>query len=168
MGEKMNVTNESTFGEVQGKESNVILGIIGAVVGAFLGSIVWFFIYQLGYIASIAGLAIIVGAYKGYVLLAKKKDLKGVVIATVISIIVLCLVCYFCWGFSLFTQLAEYEITLTESLMLVPEAIAGDEQLIMEFVKEILMGLIIIFVGAVPYFRSVLRERKEQTAVEFQ
>lgn len=67
--------------------SNMILGLVGAVIGALIGAVLWVGIYQLGYIAGIAGAAIIGFSIKGYVMLGKSVDVKGIVICALLSII---------------------------------------------------------------------------------
>ena len=51
------------------KPSNAVTGIVGALVGSLLGVVVWIAIYHAGYIASIAGIAIIFCTLKGYEIL---------------------------------------------------------------------------------------------------
>lgn len=68
-------------------KSNPVLGIIGAIIGALLGSIFWVILGQVGYIAGIAGIAILLGAMKGYTLLGKSLDKKGVIITLLISFV---------------------------------------------------------------------------------
>ena len=72
-----------------GRQSNVVLGIVGALIGAALGGVVWGIVYKLGYIAGIAGFAIVAGAFKGYELLGKALDIKGVVISVLISVVMI-------------------------------------------------------------------------------
>ena len=67
--------------------SNMILGIVGALIGALIGAALWFGIYQLGYIAGIAGAAIIGFSIKGYVILGRSIDIKGLVLCAVLSIV---------------------------------------------------------------------------------
>lgn len=69
------------------EKSNLPLGIIGALIGSLLGAALWVFIYQAGYIAGIAGIAIFLGALKGYSLLGKTADRKGVIVCTLITVI---------------------------------------------------------------------------------
>ncbi len=70
-------------------KSNPVLGIIGALIGSLIGVAIWVLIYQAGYIAGIAGVVIVLGAMKGYSILGKSLDKKGVVICVLISIIMI-------------------------------------------------------------------------------
>lgn len=66
-------------------DSNLPLGIIGALIGAAL----WVLIYQIGVIAGLAGIAIFLGAMKGYSILGKNVDRKGVVVCVLITIVMI-------------------------------------------------------------------------------
>lgn len=70
-------------------ESNLPLGIIGALIGSLLGAVLWVLIYQSGFIASIAGIAIFAGAMKGYSILGKNVDKKGVVVCVLITVVMI-------------------------------------------------------------------------------
>ena len=72
--------------ETQRKErrENVAAGIVGAFLGALLGVVCTIFIGQMGYIASISGLVMAVGALKGYELLGGALSKKGAVISSVL------------------------------------------------------------------------------------
>lgn len=67
--------------------SNMALGVVGALIGALIGAALWFGIYQLGYIAGIAGAAIIGFSIKGYVILGRSVDMKGLILCAVLSIV---------------------------------------------------------------------------------
>ena len=68
-------------------QSNPALGLVGALIGSLIGVLCWVLIYQVGFIAGIAGVLIIMAAMKGYTILGKSLDKKGVIIATIISLL---------------------------------------------------------------------------------
>jgi len=70
-------------------KSNAFLGIIGAIIGAALGSIIWIIIGKLGFIAGIAGFAMMLFAIKGYRRLAGSLDKKGQIISLIIAFIMI-------------------------------------------------------------------------------
>ncbi|MDO4166401.1 MAG: hypothetical protein Q4D32_03245 [Eubacteriales bacterium] len=69
--------------------SNVITGTVGALLGSLVGVALWVLIYQLGYLAGIAGAVMIVCAMFGYEKLGKSLDTKGVVICVILSIVMI-------------------------------------------------------------------------------
>jgi len=68
-------------------KSRVIPGLAGAFIGSLLGVALWVGIYELGYIAGIAGALIVVASMKGYELLGKCLDRKGVIICAILSLV---------------------------------------------------------------------------------
>lgn len=161
-----NLSNELDYAETAQVRSNPALGVVGAIVGALIGAVLWFILYQIGIIASIAGIAIVFCACKGYVMLSKSDKLGGIVTAIVISVVVLVATVFFCWGYTIYGEVsAEYAITLLDAIFAVP-SIAFTADLIVEFVKEILIGLILIGVGAMPFIRQA--KRSGAKAAEFE
>lgn len=158
-------TNVERMNGMPEPKSNVFLGIIGALVGALLGAVIWVIIYELGVIASIAGVAIIYFSYKGYTLLSKDHGMKGVIIATLLSLIILSGAHFFCWGLEIYNQLgADYGLTLWDSILSVP-TVVSDPEIITGFVRDYLCGIVLIFVGAFPYFRQALQGRNQEETV---
>jgi len=47
-------------------EENVVAGAVGALLFALVGGVLWYVLYQIGYIASISGFVGIICAMKGY------------------------------------------------------------------------------------------------------
>lgn len=83
--------------EIKKQKSNVVLGIVGAVGGSLLGVVLWVLIYQLGYIAGIAGAAIMLLGMFGYRKLGGVLDTKGVIISVVIALIMVFEACHISW-----------------------------------------------------------------------
>ena len=74
----------SSYGSGMGTESihseaagNPLLGLLGAVIGAGAGGILWIVFYKLGFIAGISGYAAVFGADWGYKKFSKR-ELKGI------------------------------------------------------------------------------------------
>jgi len=78
-----------TAGNGMAASGNLFLGIIGAIIGAALGSVVWILIGKAGFIAGIAGFLMAVLAMKGYSLLAGSMDRKGLVISILIVLLMI-------------------------------------------------------------------------------
>ncbi len=74
---------------VTGAKSKLLPGIIGAILGAAIGSILWVVLGMLGYISGVAGLAIFILSMKGYILLSEDLSRKGPIIAGGISLLML-------------------------------------------------------------------------------
>lgn len=66
-------------------KSNLFLGIIGAIIGATLGSILWIVIGKIGFIAGIAGFIMVIFSMQGYMKLAGSIDKRGQIISICIA-----------------------------------------------------------------------------------
>ena len=87
-----------------GQKENVAAGIVGAFLFSLVGGVLWFALYQVGYMASFSGFVGVVCAIKGYRWLAKKESVKGVVIAAVVALLVLVLAWYCCLAKDVYTE----------------------------------------------------------------
>lgn len=67
-------------------KSNLFLGIIGAIIGATLGSIIWIAIGKIGFIAGIAGFIMVIFSMQGYMKLAGSIDKRGQIISICIAL----------------------------------------------------------------------------------
>lgn len=65
---------------VQPVRENILLGIIGAVLGVLLGAALWVFLGRIGFIAGIAGYAIVFCGMKGYELLGGHLSKGGIIL----------------------------------------------------------------------------------------
>ncbi len=86
------------------KKSNVFLGIIGAIGGSLIGVILWVGISLIGFIAGVAGFAMLKFALKGYEKLSGKLDKKGAVISLLIAAFMV-----------FFANVADYVVTLCQA-----------------------------------------------------
>lgn len=153
-----NLSTEDIEGEIGEVRTNPALGVVGAIVGALLGAALWVVIYQFGIIASLAGIAIVFCACKGYIMLSKSNKLGGIIIAIAISVLALLAAHFLCWGLDIYREfIVDYDITLWDAILEVP-AIGLSEYFIVDFFKELLMGLILIVVGAVPFVRQAVHK----------
>lgn len=80
------------------EKSNAFLGSIGAVAGSLIGVALWVLIYQFGFMAGLAGALIVFAAIKGYEILGKYLDKKGVIICMVITVIMVYLANKLSWS----------------------------------------------------------------------
>ncbi len=71
----------------QASQENIPMGIVGALIGTALGLVVWCLIGMAGYISAIGGLALVAGAFFGYLLCAKDIGKTGMLIVGVLVVI---------------------------------------------------------------------------------
>lgn len=149
------------------QRENLVAGIAGAFLFSFAGAAVYFLLYLFGYIAGLSGLVGAVCAIKGYSIFAKKESIKGVVIASVISLLVMVLAWYFCISYAIYDEyqsaLANGEIDFTVSFM---EAV----RVTPEFLKEpevaracfgdLALSLLFCVIGAGGYVFNKIKNAK--------
>lgn len=99
---------------IRSQKSNLIPGLVGALIGSLIGAVLWVVIYRLGYIAGIAGAVTAVCALKGYELLGKNLDRKGVVGSVIIMIIVLYFANRVAWSLEAYTVFKESGATFSD------------------------------------------------------
>lgn len=76
----------------QNQKENVLLGAVGALLGALIGGAVALFIARLGYVAMVAGIVLGICTIKGYEILGRKISRKGIVISSIWMVITVFLV----------------------------------------------------------------------------
>ena len=124
------------------KKEKVFLGIIGAIVGGLIASILWILIGQIGFVASIAGYAIVYGSIIGYERLAGRISKVGLVICIVVSVVAVFSADYISYVLRLYRELLRdnFEITLWQVFAVLPKAFGSDWDLLWSFVKSLLIG----------------------------
>lgn len=129
--------------------SNVITGIIGALIGSLLGVVLWVGIYHLGYIASIAGIAIIFCSMKGYEILGRSLDKKGVIIAAIISVVMVFAANHLAWTTEVYLELKEYgEISFWNILKGMFDFIS-EADIMKEYLSDLGMGYVLTLIGGI-------------------
>ena len=63
-------------------KENILAGAVGAFLFSLVGGILWFVLYQIGYLAAISGLVGVICAVKGYTFFAKTKKKARLVLSS--------------------------------------------------------------------------------------
>ena len=129
--------------ELQPKE-NVLLGIVGALIGALLGGASIILFSQLGYIASLSGFILAFCTLKGYTLLGKGLSTKGVILCVIMMLVTPFVADWLDWGILVYRSWAEYGVTFLECLQILPELFADGTITMGEYLKN--LGMIYLFV----------------------
>ena len=74
--------------EIQEKQEDLALGILGALLGGILGGAAIVLIGQLGMISALSGVVLAFCTLKGYELLGKKLSKQGIIVCLVVMLIV--------------------------------------------------------------------------------
>ncbi len=94
------------------RESNVLLGLLGAVGGSLVGVLAWVLIGQIGFIAGIAGFLMLKFALSGYAKLSGRLDKKGAVLCLLIAALMIVAANFLDIGLQLCRAYFAYEASL--------------------------------------------------------
>ena len=116
IGDSLFLMNEDSFQELStqlkietdsynSQKENVLLGTVGAFIGAIIGGAVTLFIARLGYVAFYAGFILGICVVKGYEILGKKFSKLGAVISSILLLVSIVLVQQFDYALEAVKQL---------------------------------------------------------------
>ena len=143
--------------EVKAPE-NVLLGLIGALVGAVLGGASIILLSQLGYIASISGFILAICTLKGYELLGKRLSKKGIVLCVILMIVTPFVADWIDWAIFLMKDYSEYGLTLVDSCIMLGELMAEGYVDMFEYVKNLGMIYLFVILGAFGTLKNILKK----------
>lgn len=122
------------------KKENIFLGLIGALLGALLGTVLWVVIGMAGFIAGIAGYAIVFCGMKGYELLGRKLSRKGIVICILLSCLMIVGAEYVSLGLTIHKELKEmYFLSIGDAFALIP-AFLKESEVAAGVTKDLIFG----------------------------
>ena len=147
----------SAAAEVKAPE-NVLLGLIGALVGAVLGGASIILLSQLGYIASISGFILAICTLKGYELLGKRLSKKGIVLCVILMIVTPFVADWIDWAIFLMKDYPEYGLTLVDSCIMLGELMAEGYVDMFEYVKNLGMIYLFVILGAFGTLKNLLKK----------
>ena len=132
----------------------VPLGVIGAIIGVLLGTILWVVISQVGFIAGIAGYAIVYCGMKGYHILGRKLSKGGIVIFIILSLLAIFGAEMISLAISAYTEL---HVSIGEAFGLIPD-LMGEPELVGIVVKDLAVGYILSIWASYSSIKSVWKE----------
>ena len=142
--------------EVKAPE-NMVLGILGAIVGALIGGASIIGLSQLGYIASISGLILAFCTLKGYQLLGKGLSKKGIVLCVILMLITPFVADWIDWSIYLMKDFPEYGLNLVQSCVLFGEMMAEGFVDMFEYVKNLGMIYLFVLLGAFGTLKNTIK-----------
>ena len=156
---------------VQVKE-NVFAGIIGAFLFALVGGILWFVLYQVGYLAAISGIVGVICAIRGYSFFAKKESIKGIVIAVIMAALVIVVAWYACISYDIYTAYkdwyeageVDFSLTFFEAVRSVPYFFQ-DTEFLVAYLKDLGIGLILCVIGCASYIIKATKKVKNPPVI---
>jgi hypothetical protein len=150
---------------MQERKENILSGVIGAVIGVLLGSVLWVVLGQVGFIAGIAGYAIVFCGMKGYEILGKKLSKTGIVICVILSLLAIAGAEFVSLGVILYSELRKmYDmVSLGEAFGLLPEML-HEPELVGEVVKELAIGYVLAIWASYSSVKNIWKQVEEEQA----
>lgn len=147
---------------VEEKKENVIAGFVGALLFSLAGGIVWFILYQIGFISAISGIVGVFCAIKGYSLFAKKESVKGIIIAIICSLAVIVFAWYLCIAYDVYNEYQELlHITVPFGDIFSDPFAHITEEANSAYTTDLVMGIIFCVIGGAGYaVRSIQNAKR--------
>lgn len=146
---------------VQPVRENILLGIIGAVLGVLLGAALWVFLGRIGFIAGIAGYAIVFCGMKGYELLGGHLSKGGIILCIILSFLAILAAEFVSLGITVHSELGEmYSLSMADSFRMVPELLKESE-LIGAVAKDLLFGYALSIWASYSSVKNIWRQTAE-------
>ena len=156
-----NIKNEIAQAQenVMSKKGNILTGIVGGIIGSLIGVALWVIIYSLGYLASIAGLAIAICTIKGYEMLGGKINKLGILITFIITIIMVYVAQYLALGVEIYQVFKnDVPITILDALKSVPDFLLENE-VRRSFYSDLSIGYLLTLVGSISTFKHTYKQK---------
>lgn len=142
--------------DILSRKSNFPAGLVGAFLGSLIGCILWVLIYKLGYIAGIAGAVTGICAMKGYELLGKRLDKKGVIGSVIVMIIMIYFANKFAWSWDAYSVFKEYGATFSECFRSIGDIIA-ESDLTGSYITDLLIGYALTALASFGTIKNALK-----------
>ena len=136
------------------RPENVVAGVVGAFLGSLLGVVCTVVIGQLGYVASISGLIMAVGALKGYELLAGRLSKKGALISSVLIVVMTWLAHRLGWAIAVASEL---DMGIFDCFKVIPSMVKTGMLESTAYWGDLAMLYLFTLLGAVPTIIGGLR-----------
>lgn len=136
------------------RQENLAAGVVGAFLGTLLGVVCTVVIGQLGYVASVSGLIMAVGALKGYELLGGRLSKKGAAISSLLILVMTWLAHRLTWAIALASAAG---LGVFESFQAIPELLEAGLLEGPAYWGDLVMLYLFTLLGAVPTIIGGLR-----------
>lgn len=140
-------------------QRNVPKGILGALIGAIPGIVLWIILSKIGIIASICGIVILIGVVVGYTALGKEFDILGMIISLAVVIFSVYFATNLSWALELHKVLKDADNSY--SLMWCMKNLSWVLELTDSkggFIKDLVIGYLFTIVGAGSYIHKIMKK----------
>lgn len=159
---------EVTYGSnpvIADRKGGIGLGLLGALLGAVVGGLLWTVIGALGIVSGWIGILIILFAYTGYKILSRRADKIGMAISLIFSILIVIPATYLVYGWSYYCAVNESMSGFTPLFRALLEMPGYMERFELwgDFFGDVVTGYIfMIIAGAYMLFANIGKKNKNK------
>ncbi len=149
--------------EIQEKQENLALGILGALLGGILGGASIVLIGQMNMISAISGVVLAFCTLKGYELLGKKLSKQGILVCLVVMLIVPYVADRINWALAFVKQSEEilgFQLQFGDAFKYVHDVVEEFE-LQADYWKDLLFIYGFTALGAFGIVKQAFKQKKE-------
>ncbi len=146
---------------------NKLAGTVGAFLFALIGGLVYWILWQVGYLAAVSGLISVSCAFVGYRLFAKRESKYGIVISVVMAAIVILLAWYLCLAQDVYEAYKEWykngDIDYTVGFFTSVRyayTFLSDGDIASSYISNLLISIGLCVVGCIAPIRSAAKKQK--------
>ena len=140
--------------QVEEKPVNMVTGIVGAFGGVLIGVVLWILIYQMGFIAGIAGFVMMICAFKGFELLGGRINLAGAVICVILVLVAVYFAHNIAIAISVMQELDTSFSSAYQSLSVLRDEVSEFNS---AYLHDLLIGYVLTLVAIVPSIKGKVR-----------
>ena len=144
-------------------KSTLLSGFIGAIIGSLIGVVLWVLIYKIGFIAGIAGAITAICAMKGYQMLGRSLDKKGVIVSVIITVVMIFFANKLSWSweiYDVFKKELGYDITFFDAFISSDDIITALE-VTGDYYKDLMVGYALTILAS---YRNIINAFKATNA----
>lgn len=146
--------------DILSKKSNLIQGVVGALLGSLIGCVVYFLIWQIGYVAAIAGLITAVCTFKGYEMFGGVIDKKGAFACIIVILFSVFFANQLVWAYEAYSVLKEYDVSFFDCFRAVKDIVSESSELTGQYYGNLVMAYLMTALGS---YRSIVNVLKSST-----
>ena len=162
------------------EQENTLAGIVGAFLFSLIGGVLWFVLYQIGFLAAASGFVGVICAVKGYMFFSKAKNesIKCVVISSLMTALSLIIAWYFCVAYVLYLEvqyeintlinageIVNYTYTFFDAVRELPVALMNNPTALVAYLADLGQGLLCAVLGVI-YYLAIREKRMKAEAAK--
>ncbi|MCH5344057.1 MAG: hypothetical protein J1E64_08460 [Acetatifactor sp.] len=153
----------------QNRKENVLLGIMGALIGSLLGVLMIVVLGRLGIVASFSGVMMAIGVLKGYEILGGNLSKRGIVISVAIMLIMAYVGDRLDWALLVYQEYGKWissmHFSFMECYLDVPRLISNGVIELRRYLLNLTVLYVFLLLGAVPTLRKRTQVKTAQVRV---